>query len=158
MGDQVSMKDETDRKLHSLLELGQIIGLDLQIDEMLLQIARKAAEMMNADRFSLFLMMRQLMNFTQPSPSEWERKNQIPSSEGIAGHCFHSGETLNIPDAYKDPHFLKRLDTLTGYHTKNILCMPFLGRSGQRLGVVELINKIGDEVLSPWTMRHSSGH
>ena len=47
--------DETDRKLHSLLELGQIIGLDLQIDEMLLQIARKAAQMMNADRFSLFL-------------------------------------------------------------------------------------------------------
>ncbi|MBP1734510.1 MAG: hypothetical protein H6Q53_797, partial [Deltaproteobacteria bacterium] len=46
---------ESDRKLDSLLELGQIIGLDLQIDEMLLQIAQKATEMMNAERFSLFL-------------------------------------------------------------------------------------------------------
>ncbi|MGD9578308.1 MAG: hypothetical protein AB7Y74_08660, partial [Syntrophorhabdus sp.] len=46
---------ESDRKLSSLLELSQIIGLDLQIDEMLLQIAQKATEMMNAERFSLFL-------------------------------------------------------------------------------------------------------
>jgi hypothetical protein len=46
---------DSDRKLHSLLELGQIIGLDLQIDEILLQIAQKATEMMDAERFSLFL-------------------------------------------------------------------------------------------------------
>ena len=149
MGDQVSMKDETDRKLHSLLELGQIIGLDLQLDEMLLQIAQKAAEMMNAERFSLFLYDTATDElYTTVALGMGKKEIRIPSSEGIAGHCFHSGETLNIPDAYKDPHFLKRLDTLTGYHTKNILCMPFLGRSGQRLGVVELINKIGDEAFT----------
>ena len=38
-----------------LLQLGQLIGLDLQLDEMLLQIARKATEVMEADRFSIFL-------------------------------------------------------------------------------------------------------
>jgi hypothetical protein len=43
------------RKLHSILELGQLIGLDLQLDEMLFQIARKATEVMEADRFSIFL-------------------------------------------------------------------------------------------------------
>ena len=37
---------ERNRKLHSLLELGQIIGLDLQLKEMLLQIAQKACEVM----------------------------------------------------------------------------------------------------------------
>ena len=140
---------ESDRKLHSLLELGQIIGLDLQIDEMLLQIAQKAAEMMNADRFSLFLYDAATDElYTTVALGMGKKEIRIPSSEGIAGHCFHSGETLNIPDAYKDPHFLKRLDTLTGYHTKSILCMPFLGRSGQRLGVVELINKM-ETKLSP---------
>jgi len=35
---------EKARKLHSLLELGQIIGLDLQLNEMLLQIAQKATD------------------------------------------------------------------------------------------------------------------
>jgi hypothetical protein len=33
-----------DRKLQSLLELGHLIGLDLNLDEMLFQIAQKAAE------------------------------------------------------------------------------------------------------------------
>ena len=44
-----------ERKLKSLLELGRIISLDLELDEMLLQIAHKASEVMEADRFSLFL-------------------------------------------------------------------------------------------------------
>ena len=46
---------ERNQKLQSLLELGQLIGLDLQIDGMLLQIAQKAAEVMGANRCSLFL-------------------------------------------------------------------------------------------------------
>jgi len=142
MGDQVSMKDETDRKLHSLLELGQIIGLDLQIDEMLLQIAQKAAEMMNAERFSLFLYDAATNELSTTVALGMDKKKiRISSSEGIAGHCFQTGETLNIRDVYEDPRFLKNVDSTTGYHTKSILCMPFMGRSGQRLGVVELINK-----------------
>lgn len=46
---------EKARKLHSLLELGQLIGLDLQLNDMLLQIAQKACEVMEADCCSLFL-------------------------------------------------------------------------------------------------------
>jgi signal transduction histidine kinase len=136
---------ESDRKLHSLLELGQIIGLDLQIDEILLQIAQKATETMDAERFSLFLHDSKTDElYTTVALGMGKKEIRISSSEGIAGHCFHSGEPVNIPDVHKDPHFLKTVDSSTGYHTKNILCMPFLGRSGQKLGVVELINKIGD--------------
>ncbi len=42
-------------KLHSLLELGQLVSLDLRLHEMLSQIAQKACEVMEADRCSLFL-------------------------------------------------------------------------------------------------------
>jgi len=134
--------NESDRKLHSLLELGQIIGLDLQMDDMLLQIAQKATEMMNADRFSLFLYDRGSDELsTTVALGMGKKEIRIPSSEGIAGHCFQTGETLNIHDVYEDPRFLKAVDRSTGYRTKSVLCMPFLGRSGQRLGVVELINK-----------------
>jgi len=137
---------ESDRKLSSLLELSQIIGLDLQIDEMLLQIAQKATEMMNAERFSLFLRDPSTDElYTTVALGMGKKEIRLPSSEGIAGHCFQSGETLNIPDVHKDPRFLKTVDSSTGYRTRNILCMPFLGRSGQKLGVVELINKIGGQ-------------
>ena len=53
--DAVGSGHDQDRKLRSLLQLGQLIGLDLQLDEMLLQIAKKATEVMEADRFSIFL-------------------------------------------------------------------------------------------------------
>jgi len=48
---------ERARKPHSLLELGQIVGLDLQLIDMLLQIAQKACEVMEADRFGFDLSL-----------------------------------------------------------------------------------------------------
>lgn len=140
---------ESDRKFRSLLELGQIIGLDLQIDEILMQIAQKAIEVLDAERFSLFLHDTATDELYTTLALGMEKKEiRISSSEGIAGHCFHSGETLNIPDAYRDPHFLKTVDGSTGYRTKNIMCMPLFGRSGQKLGVVELMNKIGGHTFN----------
>jgi hypothetical protein len=42
-------EQEKARKLHSLLELGQLIGVDLQLNDMLVQISKKACEVMEAD-------------------------------------------------------------------------------------------------------------
>lgn len=133
---------EPDRRLRSLLELGQIIGLDLQIDEMLIRIAQKACEVMEADRCSLFLH--------DPATDElWStvalgmrgQVIRIPSGAGIAGHCFRTGETINLKDAYADPRFNKEIDAHTGYRTQSLLCMPVYKRSGLKLGVIQLLNK-----------------
>ena len=141
---------ESERKLHSLLELGQIIGLDLNIDEMLIRIAQKAVEVMNAERFSLFLYDKATDELTTTVALGMGKKQiRLPSHQGIAGRCFQTGMTLNIPDVEEDPDFLKAVDRSTGYRTRNILCMPFLGRSGQMLGVVELVNKKADGAFSP---------
>jgi signal transduction histidine kinase len=133
---------ERQRKLYSLIELGQLIGLDLQLDEMLLQIARKAAEVMEADRCSLFLH--------DPKTDElWstvalgmgEQVIRIPSGAGVAGSSFQTGETINLEDAYKDPRFNKEIDAHTGYRTRSLLCMPLYNRAGLKLGVIQLLNK-----------------
>ncbi|OPX94340.1 MAG: Sensor histidine kinase YycG [Syntrophorhabdus sp. PtaU1.Bin002] len=140
---------ESNRKLHSLLELGQIIGLDLQIEEMLVRIAEKAAEVMGADRFSLFLYDRRRDElFTTVALGLNKEEIRIPSSVGLAGHSFQTGKTLNIADAHQDPRFLQAVDKHTGYQTKSVLCMPFFGRSGQKMGVVELINKKDSEAFA----------
>jgi signal transduction histidine kinase len=125
-----------------LLELGQIIGLDLQLKEMLLQIAQKACEVMEADRGTVFLY--------DPSTDElWSTVAlgmggeviRIPSGCGITGHCFQAGETLNIEDAYSHPQFDKEVDAKTGYRTGSLLCTPLYKRDGQRLGTIQLLNK-----------------
>lgn len=156
--------DENQRKLQSLLELGRIIGLDLQIDEMLLRIAQKATEVMRAERFSLFLYDGRTDELsTTVALGMGKEEIRIPSTAGIAGHCFQTGQILNIPNVYEDSHFLENIDRTTGYNTRSILCMPFLGRSGHRLGVVELINRLDgkgftyeDEVFLQTFNNHAS--
>ena len=141
---QAEAQFERVRKLDSLLELGQLISFDLKLDEMLVKIAQKAAEVMEADRCSLFLH--------DPGNNElWstvalgmgEQVIRIPSGVGIAGYCFKTGETVNLKDAYRDPRFNKEIDAKTGYQTRTLLCMPLCNRAGERLGVIQLLNKEG---------------
>jgi signal transduction histidine kinase len=130
------------RKLHSLLELGQLIALDLQLNDMLLQISQKASEVMEADRCSIFLH--------DPDTDElWSTVAlgmageviRIPSGIGLAGHCFQTGEAINLKDAYKDKRFNREVDSHTGYRTRSVLCIPLYNRTGLRLGVIQLLNK-----------------
>jgi signal transduction histidine kinase len=133
---------ERDRKLHSLLELGQIIGLDLQLKEMLLQIAQKACEVMEADRGSVFLYdPRTDELWSSVALGMGGEVIRIPSRSGLAGACFQSGGTINLEDVYQDPRFNKEVDAHTGYRTRSLLCMPLYTRAGSILGVIQLLNK-----------------
>ena len=128
--------------MDSLVELGQLIGFDLKIDNMLLQIAQKAAEIMEADRCSLFLYDPKTDELWSKVAMGMEGKViRIPSGAGMAGYCFKTGETVNLEDAYTDPHFNRDIDARTGYRTRSLLCMPIHKRSGGILGVIELLNK-----------------
>jgi cAMP and cAMP-inhibited cGMP 3',5'-cyclic phosphodiesterase 10 len=53
---------------------------------------------------------------------------RFPIGKGIAGHVAQTGQGLNIADAYDDDRFNREVDLQTGYHTKNILCMPIFLR------------------------------
>jgi signal transduction histidine kinase len=133
---------EVMRKQRSLLELGQLFALDLKLDEMLIQIAQKACELMGADRCSIFLH--------EPSTDElWstvalgmgEQVIRIPSGTGIAGFCFQNGRTVNLDDVYMDSRFNREVDAHTGYRTRSLLCTPIYKRDGGTLGVIQLLNK-----------------
>jgi GAF domain-containing protein len=123
-------------------DAGRLIGLDLNLDEMLMQIARKACEVMESDRCSLFLH--------DPKTDElWSKVAlgmggqviRIPSGSGLAGHSFQTGEVINLPDAYADSRFNKEVDERTGYRTRSLFCAPVHNRYGKRLGVIQLLNK-----------------
>ena len=133
---------ERAQKLNSFLELGQIIGLDLQIDGMLLQITQKACEVMGADRCTLFL-------HDSSTDELWStvalgmggQVIRMPSNAGVAGHCFQTGESVNLEDAYQDTRFNREVDAHTGYHTRTLLCVPIYNRAGLRVGAIQLLNK-----------------
>ena len=130
------------RKLHSLLELGQLIGLDLKLDEMLLKIAQKACEVMESDRCTLFLHDSKTDElWSKVALGMGGQEIRIPCGAGVAGHCFRTGEAINLADAYDDPRFNKDVDVETGYRTRSLFCAPIYNRDGGRLGVIQLLNK-----------------
>ena len=50
---------------------------------------------------------------------------------------------LNISDAYADPRFNQEIDRGSGFRTRNLLNVPVIDRTGERLGVVQVLNKRG---------------
>ncbi len=153
----------SERKLSSMLELGRLIGLDLNLDEMLIQIASKAKEVMDADRFNLLLYDPQTDELWTNMVFEIKgREFRTPSHVGLSGYAFHTGQTVNVEDAHADPRFFRHIDEAIGYTTKSMLCMPFFSRSGSTLGVMQLINKregrftAEDEVLLRMFTNHAS--
>ena len=68
---------------------------------------------------------------------------RIPFGSGIAGHVAATGETVMLEDAYSDPRFLQDIDVSTGFHTRNILCMPVPGftRRQAPVAVIQVLNR-----------------
>ncbi len=67
----------------------------------------------------------------------------------ISGHVALSGEVLNIPDAYRIPEgapysYSTVFDKASGYRCKSMLVVPMKNRTGDIIGVIQLINRKKD--------------
>lgn len=128
----------------SLLKAISSLEQSLDLEKTLQSVMDEARDLMSADRSTLWLI-------DEESDELWSKvKNadgtslielRIPADRGIVGYVASTGETLNIPDAYKDPRFDPASDQRTGYLTRTILCMPVFNSSGKLIAVTQLINK-----------------
>ncbi len=67
--------------------------------------------------------------------------------ESIAGYTAATGNSLNLPDVYLLPEdvpygFNVSYDQKSGYRTRSVLTVPMFSRTGQLLGVLQLINSL----------------
>jgi len=141
----VERLEQARREELELLAITEAISTELHLDTLLVRIVAAATELLDAERSSLFVY--------DPSTDElWSRvaegteqqQIRIPANAGIAGAVFASGEVLNIPDAYADPRFNQEVDRRSGFRTRNMLNVPVIDRTGERLGVLQVLNKRGD--------------
>ncbi|XP_030759716.1 dual 3',5'-cyclic-AMP and -GMP phosphodiesterase 11 isoform X1 [Sitophilus oryzae] len=158
-----------------IFELVKDICNELEVRSLCHKILQNVSMLLHADRGSLFLVQGERergggcsphhQNGTSGTPRsrclvsklfdvcsrstlmEMEKKDEIriPWGTGIVGYVAESGEPVNIPDAYQDDRFNHDIDTLTGYRTKTLLCMPIKDTNGDVIGVAQVINKMGDQ-------------
>ncbi|GEM_PF-6678109 len=131
-----------------LLEIAQVISSELELDTLLHHIIGATTDLLSADRSSLFLYDEKTDELFTKVAQGLEGENgdivmkeiRIPSTAGLAGECFSTRSSINIPDAQIDPRFNKEVDRQTGYFTRNILCMPISTKDGRGIGVIQALN------------------
>jgi adenylate cyclase len=132
------------RQETQMLEMTTAISSELHLDPLLQRIMETTTLILDADRSTLFI-------HDERTDELWSRVAQglttneirFPSRVGIAGSVLHSGETVNIEDAYEDDRFNQNVDKKTGYRTKSVLCMPIVNKLGKAIGVAQVLNKDG---------------
>ncbi len=125
----------------TLLDICQRINSEKNFDELLNLIATEAAKLVDAERATIFLI--------DAAKGEIWAKVALGTSEvirfdarmGIAGAVIKTGKTMTVEDAYNSPLFYPAIDSLTGFRTRNILCVPIRNYKGDVFGVFQVLNK-----------------
>jgi len=66
----------------------------------------------------------------------------VPKTDGYIGKSFNDGIVINAKEI-KEEHY-KFVDEKSGYKTKNILCAPLFDANGNKIGVVQAVNKLNN--------------
>lgn len=125
-----------------LLDVVSLIASEIHLDPLLGKIVLAATQLLGADRGSLFLYdpaHNEL--FSRVAGGLAEDQIRFPANAGIAGECFTTGKPVSIDDAYGEARFNPEVDKGTGYRTRNLLCMPIAAKNGNKVGVMEILNK-----------------
>lgn len=123
---------EVTKRLNSALDLGQLMGIILQL----------AVRLVGADRGTVFLLDNKRNElWSLVGLGLEEREIRLSVTRGIAGWVAIHGESVNIQKANEDPRFEPDVDRHLGYHTRNLLCLPIRNEEGEIVGVLELLNK-----------------
>jgi adenylate cyclase len=138
----VERLEQAQREEIELLTIAEAISTELHLDVLFARIIAAATQLLGAERSSLFLYDAAKDElWSQVAEGAGQKQIRIPSHAGIAGAAFADGELLVVPDAYADPRFNRDVDRASGFRTRNILAVPITDRAGERLGVVQILNK-----------------
>jgi diguanylate cyclase (GGDEF)-like protein len=143
-----------ERKIKELTvfhEVGKALTSTLDLSEVLQTIMEKVSSFFRPDTWSLLLIDDETgelyFEIATGEGSESLRQVRLKPGEGIAGWVAARGEPLIVPNVGADPRFAPRLDEMTKFQTRSVVCVPVRGRE-KILGVIELVNYAAELRLS----------
>ena len=128
------------RRLELLARLGVELNSERDFDRLLDRIWHELTEVLEAERSSLFLLDEDTDELYSVIAQQ-EAEIRFPRGAGIAGSVAVSGQSLLIPDAYKDPRFNPDVDRKTGFTTRSMLTVPLKNSRRHVLGVAQVLNR-----------------
>ncbi len=131
---------ELSRHLNSVLELPLLLQL----------IIEAARELTDSEASSILLVDRRSGDLYFEAATGKDSKELmrvvVPMSNSIAGWVVKHGESLLIEDAQKDDRHFQKSDNELAFTTRSLIAVP-LAVKGQVIGVLEALNKAGDQTF-----------
>src|SRR5437868_14518813 len=134
-------------ELNVFHDVAKALTSTLNLDSVLQTIMEKMAEYFKPDTWSL-LMVDEVTDelyfaIAVGDAAESLKVLLLRVCEGISGWVAKHGESLIVPDVYTDPRFAKRIDEMTKWQTRSVVCVPLRAKH-RTLGVIQLINCVLD--------------
>jgi HD-GYP domain-containing protein (c-di-GMP phosphodiesterase class II) len=148
-----------------LIDIGIALSAERENNRLMERILLEAKDLCNADGGTLYLvaedeglkfeiMRTDSLNIalggttgkeiTFPPVPLYDPKTGKPNHKNVATHVALSGDSINIPDAYKAKDFdfsgTKKFDKGTGYRSRSFLTVPLKNHDGDVIGVLQLLN------------------
>jgi len=153
-----------EKQVKNLAEIGLSLSKEKDMNVLLENILLEAKRITNADGGTLYMktddnrlrfeiMMTDSLKFHMGGtsgqdipfyPVKLYEDDGKPNKHMISAYVGLTGETVNIPDAYKAKGFdfsgTKAFDEKTGYRSKSFLTVPLKNHEDEIIGVVQLLN------------------
>jgi len=135
-----------------VIEISRDLASTLDLDTLLDDITRAAADITHAEAASILLYddtARQLYfqvatNIDEPTM----RGLVVPLEKSIAGWIVINRKSVRIDDAHKDLRFFSDVEQTIGYSTKSLLGIPLITKN-KVVGVLEVLNKKRGKFTDP---------
>jgi diguanylate cyclase (GGDEF)-like protein len=142
---------EREQELYVMDEIGRTIISSLELKTVLNIIMEKTRELVRSEAWSL-LLVDEKSNQLHFSVAIGEHTNKLRKfklniGEGVAGWVAREGKPVIVQNVSEDPRFFNEIDQTIDFQTRSILCVPLETR-GRVLGVIEVINRMGDGVFT----------
>ena len=117
------------------------------LDALLEFIIDEVKNLLGVGGASVILMDKEKKEFYFPVASfedndagEKFKEIRFPADKGVAGQVYKTGRPMIIHDNSNNPLFLRHVDAITGYETRNMLDVP-IQTQDRKIGVLCAVNK-----------------
>ncbi|RKY02458.1 hypothetical protein DRP77_07895 [Candidatus Poribacteria bacterium] len=136
----------TERRLELLDAISDLFRDTDDVDRLLQKIGTLASKLARAEGSSILIFSedRSHLYFKVSRGKTAPILRRIPVSDGVAWWVAQNGRPALVNDVESDPRFTGTIDKITGFKTRNLLCVP-IKLEGKVIGVLEVVNKLGEE-------------
>jgi len=139
------------KRLKFFQSISRDISARKPLSQLLDEIISASKKLLNSEAASLLIYNKKediLYFHTLAGNKSASLKSQaLKLEEGIGGWVAAKRDSLIINDCYSDPRFNKSFDLSTGFHTRNMMCVPMINKE-DLIGVIQVINKKNNEFFN----------